>query len=59
MEKGQREWRTQGCNNMEIDQALPLGSLALETSLPYWDSALLHCSSLLSHSEHTRRQAHW
>lgn len=58
MEKGQQKWTAQGCNNMEINQALPLGSLALETSLPCWDSALLHPSSLVPSPEHTRA-AHW
>lgn len=55
MEKGQQKWTKQGCNNVGIDQTLPLGSLALETSLPCWDSALLHCPS----PEHARRQAYW
>lgn len=33
-EKGQQEWKTQGCKDLEIDRILSLDTLALETRLP-------------------------
>lgn len=34
VEKGQQEWKTQGCKDPETDEVLPLDTLALEARLP-------------------------
>lgn len=34
VEKGQQDWKTQGCKDLEADQVLPLDTLSLENILP-------------------------